>query len=543
VQLLTTGALVGIYGELPTVSIDRRRRESNPRPKRCRLIASASARTSGCERILAGLSQRSEASVNRFPLIFSVVAVLALTSPALAQDSVRSREEAERLGHLAVESLPDEPAPSFVLRGGTVLTAAGERLEPGYVVVKNGRIESVGVGEPPAQGSGVSVIELKGQFVTPGLIDSHSHLGVYSAPGFQGLDDGNEATAPVTAGVWAEHALWPQDPGIEMAVAGGVTSMLVLPGSANLVGGRGVAVHLVPARGSRAMRFPGAPDVLKMACGENPKRVYGEKNAAPSTRMGNLRGQREAFFAAQKYRDDWRRFTEKAARPADPNAPKKKKGAPEPEAPAPPTRDLGLETLAEVLDGRVLVEWHCYRADDMLDAIQLADEVGFKVRAFHHALEAYKIRDILAAKGIAVATWADWWGFKIEAFDGIEENAALITEAGGRVAIKSDSPIDIQRLNQEAGKAFASAKRSGVAMTENDALRMVTANPAWILGIDDQVGTIEKGKRADLVVWDAHPFSVYAHARLVFVDGRLRYDRARRDEPWSDYMLGQETAP
>ena len=473
-----------------------------------------------------------------FSLVFAAVAI-----SSNAQEPARTREEAERLGHLAVEALPEEPAPSFVLRGGTVLTAAGKRFEPGFVVVAKGRITSVGAGDPPAL-AGTRVIDVSGKFVTPGLIDAHSHLGVYSSPGFQAHEDGNEATSPVTAGVWAEHALWPQDPGIELAVAGGVTTMLVLPGSANLIGGRGVTVHLVPARGSRAMRFPGAPDVLKMACGENPKRVYGGKSVAPSTRMGNLRGQREAFFAAQRYRDEWRRWRDKAEHPKDGASKKPRKGAEDPkEIPQPPARDLGLETLAEVLDGHVLVEWHCYRADDMLDAIQLADEVGFQVRAFHHALEAYKIRDILAAKGIAVATWADWWGFKIEAYDGIPENAALVAEAGARAVIKSDSAIDIQRLNQEAGKVLASARHAGITLDEDGALRMVTANPAWALGIDADVGTLEPGKRADLVVWDAHPFSVYAHATSVFVDGRLRYDRGREGEPWSDYLLGQETAP
>jgi len=468
--------------------------------------------------------------------VFGTLALLwAAVCPLAAQDLPRSRAEAEERGHRPVEAAPADPAPTFVLRGGAVLTAAGARFEPGWVAVQDGRILGVGGGEPPPV-DGATVLDIPGQFVTPGLIDAHSHLGVYPAPGFLAHGDGNEATAPVTAGVWAEHGLWPQDPGIERAVAGGVTSMLVLPGSANLIGGRGVTVRLVPARGSRAMRFPGAPDVLKLACGENPKRVYGDKNQAPQTRMGNLRGQREAFFAAQRYREEWRRFAERAGR-----AHRGREAREDP--PLPPTRDLGLETLAEALDGRVLVEWHCYRADDMLAAIQLADEVGLRIRAFHHALEAYKIRDILAARDIAVATWADWWGFKIEAFDGIEQNAGLLTEAGARAVIKSDSSIDIQRLNQEASKAWSAARAAGVEVSEDQALAWVTRNPAWALGIDDQVGTIETGKRADLTVWDRHPFSVYAHARWVFVDGRLRFDRDRPQPPWSDYLVGQEGAP
>ncbi|MFN7965099.1 MAG: amidohydrolase family protein [Acidobacteriota bacterium] len=480
--------------------------------------------------------------------VVALVFVTLLSTPlALSREPASSREEAERRGHAAIEILPAETSPDFVLKGATVLTAAGQRFEHGYVVIRNGRIDAVGDGAPPS-GQSLHEIDASGMFVTPGLIDAHSHLGVYPAPGFKANGDGNEATSPVTGGVWAEHGLWPQDPSMELAVAGGVTTMLVLPGSANLVGGRGMTVHLVPARGSRAMRFPGSPDVLKMACGENPKRVYGDKGGAPSTRMGNLRGQREAFFAAARYRDEWRRWQAKAAafaatKSSASNPNDRNESAKSDDPGPPPARDLSLETLAEVLDGRVLVEWHCYRADDMLDAIQLADEVGFSIRAFHHALEAYKIRDLLAAQGIAVATWADWWGFKAEAYDGIPENAALLTEAGVKTCIKSDSAVDIQRLNQEAAKAYASAQRAGIAMDENAALRTITANPAWALGIDEQVGTLQPGKRADLVVWDAHPFSVYAHARWVFIDGQLRYDRERSEVPWSDFMLGQEIEP
>jgi imidazolonepropionase-like amidohydrolase len=476
----------------------------------------------------------------------SLLAVALVTSSALptalpAAEPPSLRADAEARGHLAVEVLPNEPTPKVILRGGTVLTAAGQRHEPGYVVIVDGRIQAVGPGEPPAVAD-VRVIDVSGKFVTPGMIDAHSHLGVYPAPGFKAHSDGNEATSPATGGVWAEHALWPQDPGIELAVAGGTTAMLVLPGSANLIGGRGVTVQAVPGRGSRAMRFPGAPDLLKIACGENPKRVYGEKGG-PATRMGNVRGHREAFLAAQKYREEWQRWEKKQSTQKAPPRSKPKGSASTEEPAPPPARDLNLETLVEVLEGRILVQAHCYRADDMLNLIQVADEMGFKIHAFHHALEAYKIRDILAAREIAVATWADWWGFKMEAFDGIEQNAALLSQSGVRAVIKSDSPIDIQRLNQEAGKALAAAQRAGIPLSEDEALRFVTAYPAWALGIEAEVGTLEAGKRADVVVWDQHPFSVYAHARLVFIDGRLRYDRDRRGKPWSDFMLGQEIEP
>ena len=453
--------------------------------------------------------------------------------------------EAEARGLQPVEAPPSIAGPPTVIRGGTVMTATGQTYAPGFVVLRAGKIEAVGAGEPPKV-DGAVVVDAKGRVVTPGLIDTHSHNGVYASPGGNGADDGNEATAPTTPGVWAEHSIWPQDPGFLRALAGGVTTMQVLPGSANLVGGRGVIVHVVPTLGSRAMRLSGAPETLKMACGENPKRVYGGgKGSAPSTRMGNLRGQREAFLEAQAYAWEWaeyeRKQSEYAKKLEEPPA-KAKKGAPPPapaEPPKPPKRDLDKETLVGVLQGRILPEVHCYRADDMLSFLQLADEFGFEVRSFHHALEAYKIRDVLAAKHVAVSTWADWWGFKEEAYDGIPENLAMVSAAGGRAVVHSDSPIGIQRLNQEAGKGMWSGRRAGIAVSEDEALRWITVNPAWALGIDGQVGTLEVGKRADVVVWSADPFSVYTRADQVWVDGVSRWDAAN-PTVWSDFEIGQE---
>jgi imidazolonepropionase-like amidohydrolase len=405
----------------------------------------------------------------------------------------------------------------------------------------DGRITAVGEGSPPDVPD-ATVLDVSGQTVTPGIIDTHSHLGVYPSPGANAHEDGNEATAPTTPGVWAEHSLWPQDPGFRLAVAGGITALEILPGSANLIGGRGLVIRPVPARGSRAMRFPGAPETVKMACGENPKRVYGEKGG-PSTRMGNLRGQREAFLAAQAYAERWKQWEEN--QPKDDASQKKKNKQQHPGHQGqggPPERDLDMETLVGVMDGSILPQVHCYMADDMLSMLQLSDEFGFSVRSFHHATEAYKIRDILAQRGVGASVWADWWGFKLEAYDAVPEGAALLAEAGARAIIHSDSDVGIQRLNQEAGKALAAGLRAGVHVTENDALRWVTANPAWALGIDGETGTLEVGKRADVVVWTAHPFSVYAAARLVFIDGALRYDRDR-PEVWSDFSVGQEVTP
>ncbi|MFO0745598.1 MAG: amidohydrolase [Myxococcota bacterium] len=422
----------------------------------------------------------------------------------------------EERGHAPIEEPPPIPEGRSVVVGGTVMTATGDVMSPGWVAIEKGRIVALGGGEAPAEyAGGARVIDAHGKFVTPGLIDVHSHLGVYSSPDIAATSDGNEATSPNTAGVWAEHSFHAEDPGIERAVRGGVTTIHVLPGSANLVGGRGVTMHLRPMRGARAMRFPGAPDSVKMACGENPKRVYGPKGG-PSTRMGEVRGDREAFIAAKKWlRDNKDKALDEVA------------------------RDLTMETLAGVLEGRILAEVHCYTAQDMLNFMQVADEAGFEVRAFHHALESYKIRDILATKGIGVATWADWWGFKLEGWDGIPENAALDSESGVKVAIHSDSPEGIQRLNQEAAKALASGQAAGVHVDAGDALRWVTANPAWILGIQDEVGTLEVGKRADVVVWDKQPFSVYAQAEVVLIDGvEVVGPEATPARPWSDFELG-----
>jgi len=411
---------------------------------------------------------------------------------------------------------------AFVLEGATVWLGDGTRFAPGHVAVDGGRITAVGEGPAPAGLAGRR-LDVTGQHVTPGIIDTHSHLGVYPSPGARAHSDGNEATSPTTPGVWAEHSTWPQDPGFYRAIAGGVTTLQILPGSANLIGGRGVVMRPMPARGSRAMRFPGAPETVKMACGENPKRVYGD-GGGPSTRMGNLRGIRQAFadVAADLPDDD------------DRKGPFWKRKKPEPK----PTSDLDERTLRGVLQGEILVQVHCYRADDMLAMLQVAEEFGFAIRSFHHATEAYKIRDILAAEDVAASVWADWWGFKLEAYDAVMAGAAMVHDAGARAVIHSDSAIGIQRLNQESAKALRAGRELGLAVTEDDAITWITLNPAWALGIDDQTGSLQAGKRADLVVWDAHPLSVYANARLVFVDGALRYD-LDRPQAWSDFEIGQ----
>jgi imidazolonepropionase-like amidohydrolase len=427
-------------------------------------------------------------------------------------------------------------SPSIALVGATLLTGSGEELSDGVLVLGHGRIQAVGPRASVSVPDGAQVLDVSGKFITPGLIDAHSHMGVYPMPEVMGNADGNEATKPVTANVRAADAFWPQDPALGRALAAGITTILVLPGSANLVGGQGVTLKLLPGRSVADMLFPGAPPTLKMACGENPKRVYGLKGSAPSTRMGNVAGYREAFADAREYGAKWADYQ---ARHQSWQRKKARSAAGEGEpAPTAPDRDFGLETLLGALEGRVLVEIHCYRADEMLEMMLLGDEFGVKVRAFHHAVEAYKIRDVLAARGVAVATWADWWGFKLEAFDTVRENLALLTEAGVRGVLHSDSASLVQRLNQEAAKSLSAGLRAGVAVDRGAALRWITSNAAWVLGVDAQTGSLEVGKMADVVVWSGDPFSVYSAVERVFVDGQLAYEEDVGARP-SDFEVGQ----
>lgn len=417
-----------------------------------------------------------------------------------------------------------------LLVGGTVMTATGEALEGGSVLLRGGKIEAVSAERLEAP-EGVRVLDVSGKFVTPGIIDTHSHLGVYASPGLRAHSDGNEATGATTGHVSAAHGVWPQDPGFYKALSGGVTTQMVIPGSANLVGGRGVTLKSHPGISTRAMLFEQAPEGLKMACGENPKRVYGAKGREPMTRMGNMAGWRKIFQRAVEYREGLLKHERAMAKWE--SGPKKDPS----KKPSPPARNLELETLVAVMEGEILVHIHCYRADEMLQLLELAEAYGFEVRSFHHAVEAYKIRDVLAAWDVSVSTWADWWGFKAEAHDAILENAALLHVAGARAIIHSDSPVGIQRLNQEAAKAYYAGLEAGLEIPQWQALRWITANAAWALGVDELTGTLEVGKQADVVVWSAHPFSVYAQAELVYVDGVREFDLSAPAPPWSDFEV------
>ncbi len=417
--------------------------------------------------------------------------------------------------------LPSQPT---AIVGATVLTATGEQIDNGVVVMSAGRITAVGDAATSVP-AGAMRIDGRGKWVTPGIIDAHSHLGVYPSPGVSIRQDGNEMTDPNTAGVWAEHSIWPQDPGFQRARAGGVTAMQILPGSANLFGGRTVTLKNVPAVTVRGMKFPDAPYGLKMACGENPKRVYGRKGRLPSTAMGNVLGYRKAWIDAAEYARKWEQYRDKIERG---------------EQAEPPRRDLTLDTLAGVRAGEILIHNHCYRADEMALMLDLADEFDVHITAFHHAVEAYKIADLLARENVCVAVWAERGGMKMEAMDGIGANAAMVHRAGGCVVVHSDDPTMIQRLNQEAAIALAAGLEAGIVISRADAIAWITANPARALGISGQTGTLEPGKMADVVLWSGDPFSVYTLAEQVFIDGAKVYDRHDPEfQPVSDFELGQ----
>lgn len=439
------------------------------------------------------------------------VAGCSTTGDSEGTKSASSKEWSAPVGNDGNAPFPSTykpfPGRPTALVGATVYDGAGKRIDNGTVLFRDGKI--VAIGDAALSTDGYDRIDGTGKFVTPGVIDIHSHLGDYASPGVEANSDGNEATSPMTPEVWAEHSVWPQDPGFSRALAnGGVTSLQILPGSANLTGGRSVTLKNVASRTVQGMKFPGAPYGMKMACGENPKRVYGGKGRMPSTRMGNFAVNRQMWLDARDY--DGKK------------------------------RDLGKETLKGVLDGEILVHNHCYRADEMALVMDMADEMGYKVAAFHHAVEAYKIGDLLREKGVCSAIWADWYGFKMESYDGILENAAYLQRENACVVIHSDDANGIQRLNQEAAKAQAAGRRVGIDIPDAQVVGWFTLNAAKAMGIGDMTGSLETGKMADLVLWNGDPLSVYSRPEKVWIDGALMYDsQDRKRRPVSDFELGQ----
>ncbi|MBH0037219.1 amidohydrolase [Pseudoalteromonas sp. SWN166] len=413
---------------------------------------------------------------------------------------------------------------STLITNATVLTGTGERLDDADVLLVDGKVQQVG---KDLTATADITIDAQGKWVTPGIIDVHSHLGAYPSPSVESHQDGNEMTSPNTAEVWVEHSIWPQDPGFNRAREGGITSLQILPGSANLFGGRGVTLKNVPAHTMQGMKFPDAPYGLKMACGENPKRVYGRQGVLPSTRMGNMAGYRMAWAEASEYKRAWDKYDADYEAGLNPEA---------------PVRDIKHDTLRGVLEGEVRIHNHCYKAEEMAMMIDLSKEFNYDAGTFHHGVEAYKIADLLAENGSCAALWPDWWGFKMEAYDMVQENVAIVDAVKNSCAVvHSDSDTTIQRLNQEAGKVMYRANENGFDISEQHAIKWITANAAKSLGIDDKTGSLEAGKQGDVVIWNQSPFSVYAKAEQVFVDGAKVYDR--NDSAYqatSDFMLGQQ---
>ena len=442
-------------------------------------------------------------------------AVIGISLAACGDEPAKTGEASGDKSAAFASTYAPLPSETILITNAHILTGDGGEIESGSVLIKDGKIAAIGE-NIDIEDADALTIDAGGKYVTPGLIDVHSHLGNYPTPAVNAHADGNEITSPITSEVWAEHGVWPQDPGFDEALAGGVTTLHILPGSANLFGGRGITLRNVPSRTVQGMKFPDAPYTLKMACGENPKRVYGDKGG-PDSRMGNVAGYRKNWVKAQDY--------------------KKKLDNGEDVS-----RDLQLETLAGVLSGEILVQMHCYRADEMVQILDIAKEFDYKVTTFHHAVEAYKIGDVLAENGTCAAMWADWGGFKMEAYDNIRENIPFVHAQGACAMIHSDSQDGIQRLNQEVAKAWSDGNKAGLDISKAEAFQWLTANPAKALGIDDVTGTLEAGKRADVVIWSADPFSTYARPEKVFIDGAVLFDQETGLKPKSDFRLGHPMA-
>ncbi|KCZ57340.1 hypothetical protein HY29_01035 [Hyphomonas beringensis] len=435
-------------------------------------------------------------------LVTTLLSAVALLPSCASAKEVRQEQTA----------VAGEQARPIAITHANILTASSPLIEDGTVVFANGRI--VSVGKTVKVPGNAEIIDAEGRWVTPGLIDPHSHLGVYPTPLLPSNMDLNEKTGNNTAGISAEDAVWPQDPGFEKARRGGVTTLTILPGSTNLIAGKGVTLKNVEAATVKEMKFPNAPYFLKMACGENPIKIYGGAGKKPFTRMGVMSEFRKAWAKAREYKEKHE---------ADPSAPV----------------DLQLETMAKVLDGEIIPVVHCYRADEMAHLIDISHEYGFKIGAFHHATEAYKIAPLLKAEDIGVATWARRWGFKMEAYDASDATPGFLEDAGVKMALHSDNSILIQHMNTEAALALASARRAGYDFGYETAIKWITADPAELMGIADQTGTLEPGKMADIVLWSGDPFDVYSVADKVFIDGVSVVDDAETDEESSDFLAGQ----
>ena len=405
------------------------------------------------------------------------------------------------LGSPAPAAPPDAP-PIILIQNATVLTVSHGTIEHGSILIKDGKIVEVGPSIKAPKDA--QVIDAAGQFVTPGIIDCHSHIAVDGSV--------NEGSIAVSSIANIADVLASDDIEIYRDLAGGVTTANVLHGSANPIGGQTVVIKLRWGQPSSKLPFEGALPGIKFALGENPKHSnFGARGANaryPATRMGVEETIRAAFTEARDYKASWDAYNKKVAS-GDKNA-------------IPPRRDLRLEPLVEILEGKRYVHAHCYREDEILMLLRVAKEFGFKVRTFQHVLEGYKVADEIAAAGAGASTFSDWWAYKVEAYDAIPYNAALMTRRGVLVSINSDDAEEATHLNQEAAKTI---KFGGLSREE--ALKLVTLNPALQLGIDKRVGSIDPGKDADLAIYNHDPLSAYAVVQKTLIDGRVYFDRDR----------------
>ena len=393
-----------------------------------------------------------------------------------------------------------EASPIILIQNATILTVSHGTLERGSILIKDGKIAEVGASVKAPKDA--QVIDAGGQFVMPGIIDCHSHIAVDGSV--------NEGSISVSSIVNIADVLNPDDVDIYRDLAGGVTVANVLHGSANAIGGQTIVIKLRWGQPASKLPFEGALPGIKFALGENPKRSNFSRGTAryPATRMGVEETIRGAFTEARDYKASWELYNKRT------NAGEKNL--------IPPRRDLRLEPLVEVLEGKRYVHSHCYREDEILMLLRVAKEFGFKVRTFQHVLEGYKVADEIAASGAGASTFSDWWAYKVEAYDAIPYNAALMTRRGVLVSVNSDDAEEATHLNQEAAKSI---KFGG--LSHDEALKMVTLNPAIQLGIDKRVGTIDTGKDADLVIYNHDPLSDYAVVQKTLIDGRVYFDRQR----------------
>jgi imidazolonepropionase-like amidohydrolase len=388
-----------------------------------------------------------------------------------------------------------------LIKNATVMTVTKGTIQHGSILIRNGRIAEVGANI--AAPSGANVIDATGMFVIPGIIDCHSHI---AASG--GINEGSVSDSSMANIL---DVLNPEDENIYRDLAGGVTTANILHGSANAIGGQTVVIKLRWGANADGLVFQGALPGIKFALGENPKQSNntpqpGQPRRYPATRLGVEDVIRQSFTEAVAYKKEWDDYNS-AKSSGKTNL-------------IPPRRDLRLEPLVEVLEGKRYVHSHCYRADEIVMLIRVAEEFGFKVRTFQHVLEGYKVAKEIAAHGAGASTFSDWWSYKQEAWDAIPYNAAIMTQKGVVVSINSDDAEEAQHLNQEAAKTM---KYGG--LSPEQAIKLVTINPAIQLGIDKRVGSIEVGKDADLAIYNHDPLSVYAVVQKSIIDGKVYFDR------------------